>query len=166
VKLLIRPWYWPIEGMPRKSKPFTWIVKGRMAASWWPDAPVIRIFKEQKISVVINCSEFENSKEIRNSFQFYHINVPDYGLPTEEQISRFLKICVEHGRKNESIVAHCVAGCGRTGQFIVAWAAHNGYIPKKMDPVKWIRKLRPCSLETQDQMEFARKLARKYLSNK
>ena len=57
---------------------------------------------------------------------------------------------------------HCVAGCGRTGQFIVAWAAHNSYLPDGIDPVKWIRKLRPCSLETKEQMEVARNLAKKY----
>ena len=159
---MVRPNYWPINGMPHKSEPFTWIVKEKIAASWWPDPPVIKKFKEQSISVVINCSEFENSKEIRNSFKFYHINVPDYGLPTETQIETFLAICDKHGLKNESIVVHCVAGCGRTGQFIVAWGAKNGYIAKSMDPVKWIRKYRSCSLETKEQMNFARKMAKKY----
>ncbi|GAG54141.1 unnamed protein product [marine sediment metagenome] len=45
---------------------------------------------------------------------------------------------------------------------LVAWGAKNGYIPKSMDPVKWIRKYRSCSLETKEQMNFARKMAKKY----
>ena len=45
---------------------------------------------------------------------------------------------------------------------IVAWAAYNGYIPDGIDPVKWIRKPRPCSLETKEQMDLARKIANKY----
>ena len=57
---------------------------------------------------------------------------------------------------------HCVAGCGRSGIMVVAWAAYNDYIPNGIDPVKWIRKLRPCCLETKEQMELARKIARKY----
>ena len=151
--------------MPNKSSPFTWIIRNKLAASWWPDPPVLKRYKKEGISVIINCSEFDNKKDIPEGFYYYQIDVPDYGLPTDEQISRFLNICDEHGQKNEAIVVHCVAGCGRTGQFVVAWAAHNGYIPKDMDPVNWIRNLRPCSLETKDQMEFARKLARKYQLN-
>jgi protein-tyrosine phosphatase len=151
--------------MPRKSDPFTWIVKGEIAASWWPDPQVFEMYKKEGISVIINCSEFDNRKDIPNGFNYYHINVPDYGLPTEKQIEGFLAICETHGEKNESIVVHCVAGCGRTGQFIVAWAAKNGYILKNMDPVKWIRKFRPCSLETKEQRNFARKMAKKYQKN-
>jgi protein-tyrosine phosphatase len=148
--------------MPERTQPFTWIVKEKMAASWWPDPPVFERYKKEGISVIINCSEFDNRKDIPNIFNYYHINVPDYGLPTENQIETFLAICDKHGLNNESIVVHCVAGCGRTGQFLVAWGAKNGYIPKSMDPVKWIRKYRPCSLETIEQMNFARKMAKKY----
>ncbi|MFX0075107.1 MAG: protein-tyrosine phosphatase family protein [Candidatus Hermodarchaeota archaeon] len=159
---MVRPSYWPIGGMPYKSEPFTWIVKGKLAASWWPDPPILKIYSTQGIKTVINCSEFDNRKDIQTDFQYYHFNVPDYGLPTERQIDDFLKICDGLGVKGEPLVIHCVAGCGRTGQFIVAWGAKNGYIPKDMDPIKWIRKFRPCSLETKEQMNFARKMAIKY----
>jgi len=148
--------------MPERTQPFTWIVKEKMAASWWPDPPVFERYKKEGISVIINCSEFDNRKDIPNIFNYYHINVPDYGLPTEIQIDTFLTICDKHGLNKESIVVHCVAGCGRTGQFLVAWGAKNGYIPKLIDPIKWIRKYRPCSLETKEQMNFARKMAIKY----
>ena len=148
--------------MPERTQPFTWIVKEKMAASWWPDPPVFEMYKKEGISVIINCSEFDNRKDIPNIFNYYHINVPDYGLPTEIQIDTFLAICDKHGLNKESIVVHCVAGCGRTGQFLVPWGAKNGHIPKSMDPVKWIRKYRPCSLETKEQKNFARKMAKKF----
>ena len=148
--------------MPERTQPFTWIVKGKIAASWWPDPSVFENYKKEGISVIINCSEFDNRKDIPTIFNYYHISVPDYGLPTESQIETFLTICDKHVLNHESIVVHCVAGCGRTGQFLVAWGAKNGYIPKSMDPVKWIRKKRPCSLETKEQMNFARKMAKKY----
>ena len=159
---MVRPYYWPIDGMPYKSYPLTWIIKGKMAASWWPDPPIRRIYEIEGISVIINCSEFDNRKDIQGSFQYYHINIPDYELATEVQIETFLGICEKHSLKSESMVVHCVAGCGRTGQFLVAWGAKNGFIPKDMDPVKWVRKFRPCSLETKEQMIFARKIAKKY----
>ena len=99
-------------------------------------------YKQEGISAIINCSEFDYQSNLPEGFNYYHINVPDYGLPTETQIEHFLNICKIHHSRKESIVVHCVAGCGRTGQFVVAWAAENGYIPQTMDPVKWIRKLR------------------------
>ncbi len=133
-----------------------------MAASWWPDPPVFEIYKKEGIIVVINCSEFDNRRDVPKEFIYYNINVPDYGIPTDSQMERFLEITDKHDSKGDPIVVHCVAGCGRTGQLIVAWAAHNGYIPKRMDPVKWIRNLRRCCLETNEQMNFARKMAKKH----
>ena len=162
---MVRPWYWPSGGQPHRTEEFTWIVKNKLAVSWWPDPPVFKRYDKEGIKVIINCSEFDNKKDIPQRFAYHHINVPDYGLPTENQIEEFLKISNLHIQKDEAIVVHCVAGCGRTGQFAVVWAAYNGYIPKGMDPIKWIRKLRPCSLETLEQQENARNLARKYQAN-
>ena len=93
---------------------------------------------------------------------YYHIHVEDYGVPTDSQINQFLKITGKHQVEAEPVVVHCVAGCGRTGQFVVAWAAHNGIIPKKTDPVEWIRGHRRCSLETEEQKGFARQLASRF----
>ena len=163
--IIVRPWYWPKGGMPERTEPFTWIVKNKLAAGWWPEANEIEIYKRKGIRVVVNCSEFDNGKEMKKYFYYYHINVPDYGVPTEKQLERFLEICDKHGKNNDPIVVHCVAGCGRTGQFIIAWAAYNGYLPDGIDPVKWIRKLRPCSLETKEQMDLARRIAKQYRKN-
>ncbi|MCK4284548.1 MAG: dual specificity protein phosphatase family protein [Candidatus Lokiarchaeota archaeon] len=159
---MVRPWYWPKEGMPERTEPFTWIIKGKMAASWWPDPSVIENYRREGIKVIINCSEFDNRKDIPKEFMYFHLNIPDYGTPTDVQLQRFFEITSESSNNNVPIVVHCVAGCGRSGLMIVAWAAYNGYIPKGIDPVKWIRKLRSCCLETKEQMELARKIAKKY----
>jgi protein-tyrosine phosphatase len=148
--------------MPERTVAFTWIVKNKMAASWWPDNSLFERYKKEGIKVIINCSEFDYKKEAPDDFQYFHINIPDYGTPTESQLKDFLNITSRFGANRNSIVVHCVAGCGRTGIMVVAWAAFNEYIPNGMDPVKWIRKLRPCSLETKEQMELARKIANKY----
>lgn len=159
---LVRPWYWPENGQPHRTEPFTWIAKGRIAASWWPDPYVFEIYEEQGIKTIVNCSEFDNREDIPSGFKYYHINIPDFGTPTDQQLNYFLEICEKHYTKNEPIVVHCVAGCGRTGQLIVAWGAYYKKIPKHMDPIKWIRKYRKCSLETKEQMELARKIFKKY----
>ncbi|MFW9824726.1 MAG: dual specificity protein phosphatase family protein [Candidatus Thorarchaeota archaeon] len=159
---MVRPWYWPREGQPHRTEPFTWIVKGKMAVSWWPDVSVIETYCKEGIKTIINCSEFDNRNDIPREFEYFHINIPDYGTPTNKQLERFFEITRKEMNNNHSIVVHCVAGCGRSGLMIVAWAAFNGCIPEGMDPVKWIRKLRPCCLETKEQMEFARNIVKKY----
>jgi protein-tyrosine phosphatase len=159
---MVHPWYWPKNGIPERAVPFTWIIKNKMAASWWPDASLFEKYKKEGIRVIINCSEFDNRKDIPKEFEFFHINIPDYGIPTESQLKNFFEITSRFGTKKNPIVVHCVAGCGRTGILVVAWAAFNGYIPDGLDPVKWIRKLRPCCLETKEQQELARKLANIY----
>ncbi|MFX1590639.1 MAG: dual specificity protein phosphatase family protein, partial [Promethearchaeota archaeon] len=126
---------------------------------------LLRKYQEEGISVIINCSEFDNQKDIPQDFTYYHINVPDYGIPTKSQIEKFLSITKSHSQEKGAIFVHCAAGCGRTAQFIIAWACNNGYIPRGMDPVNWIRKLRPCSLETKEQEDFARKICKKYRLN-
>ena len=148
--------------MPERTVPFTWIVKNKIAVSWWPDIKLLQKYKSEGIKVIINCSEFDNHQDVPEEFEFFHINIPDYGTPTDSQLERFLEITSKFNAKEIPIVVHCVAGCGRTGIMIVAWAAYNGYIPHRIDPVKWIRKLRSCCLETKEQMDLARKIARKY----
>jgi protein-tyrosine phosphatase len=158
----IRPWYWPEGGQPHRTESFTWIVKGKMAASWWPDSTVFERYEKEGIKVIINASEFNNRNDIPKEFIYYHINIPDFGIPTDKQVLKFLEITSDHISKNEPIVVHCVAGCGRTGQLIVVWAAYNRYIPNDIDVVAWIRKKRKCCLETKEQMEFARSWQKRF----
>ena len=159
---MVRPWYWPKEGHPHRTEAFTWIIKRKIAVSWWPDPPVIEIYRRNGIKTIVNCSEFDNKQDIPKEFNHFHINIPDYGTPSDTQLKRFLDITSDGSTNIEPIVIHCVAGCGRSGLMIIAWAAYNGYIPKGIDPVKWIRKLRSCCLETKEQMELARKITKKY----
>ncbi len=158
----IRPWYWPEKGQPERTEPFTWIVDGVIAASWWPDPYVFEIYEEKNIRAIVNCCEFDNRQDVPSQFSYYHIDVPDYGVPTESQIETFVNLMDDHHQKNEAVVVHCVAGCGRTGQFIIAWCAKAGFIPEGKNPVDWIRERRRCCLETGAQLECARRLTKQY----
>ncbi|MEZ5434747.1 MAG: protein-tyrosine phosphatase family protein [Verrucomicrobiales bacterium] len=103
------------KGQPERTEPFTWIVEGVIAASWWPDPYVFDIYEEQNVRAVVNCCEFDNRQDVPSQFSTIHINVPDYGVPTETQIQRFLTSWMSTTRPGEAVVVHCVAGCGRTG---------------------------------------------------
>ena len=161
---LIRPWYWPLKGQPERTEPFTWMVEGVIAASWWPDPYVFDLFKKNKVKAVVNVCEFDNRKDVPKGLDYYFINVPDYGVPSDAQIEQFIAIMDKHYAANEAVVIHCVAGCGRTGQFIIAWCAKAGFIPKGVDCVDWIRARRKCCLETKEQMKSARRYTDTYRS--
>lgn len=158
----IRPWYWPERGQPERTTPFTWIVEDVIAASWWPDPYVIDIFDEKRIKAIVNVCEFDNHRDIPPHFDYHFYHVPDYGVPKDDQIASFIEIMDRHHAAKEPAVVHCVAGCGRTGQFLIAWCAHAGFIPKGKDPVQWIREKRKCCLETGEQEACARRLMKKF----
>jgi len=77
---------------------------------------------------------------------------------TAEGVKAIVNCCEFDNRK----VIHCVAGCGRTGQFIIAWCAKAGFIPKGTKPIDWIRKIRKCCLETKQQEASAERFCKKY----
>jgi len=160
--MAIRPWYWPERGQPERTEAFTWIVEGVIAASWWPDPDVFEIFEEKGIKAVVNVCEFDNRRDVPSEYDYHFINVPDFGVPTDGQIEDFVNLMDRHHAAGEPVVVHCVAGCGRTGQFIIAWCAKAGLIPEGADPVAWIRARRKCCLETGAQIECARRLMRKF----
>lgn len=158
----VRPWYWPADGQPERTEAFTWIVEGVIAASWWPDPYVFDLFSEKGVKAIVNTCEFDNRKDIPNEFDYHFFHVPDYGIPTDQQIEKFIAIMDAYQAAKEPVVVHCVAGCGRTGQFIIAWCAKAGFIPKGTDCVDWIRARRKCCLETKEQIKCARRYTDKY----
>ena len=111
---------------------------------------------------MVNVCEFDNRRDVPKSLAYHFIHVPDFGVPTDRQIDQFLNLMDEHHTAKQPVVVHCVAGCGRTGQFIIAWCAKAGFIPKGTDPVAWIRARRKCCLETGAQIECAKRLTKKY----
>jgi protein-tyrosine phosphatase len=137
------------------------MVEGVLAASWWPDPYVFEIYEERGIAAVVNCCEFDNRADVPKQFAYYHIHVPDYGVPTDAQMETFFELMDRHYAAREPVVIHCVAGCGRTGQFVVAWCARVGLIPAGTDPVKWIRERRRCCLETAEQEKCAKRWMQK-----
>ena len=67
---------------------------------------------------------------------------------------------IEKAKTNQlGVAVHCAAGLGRTGTIIACWFAHEKMSGR--DAIARIRRLRPGSVETDEQadaiMEFARR---------
>jgi protein-tyrosine phosphatase len=155
---MVRPSYWPENGRPEYSNMFDWIERGQLAMSWWPDPPVIERYQLEGIRVIINASEFDNRENIRKRFFYYHFPVPDYGLVTEEQIRKFLEVAKLHFDFKDPMVIHCVSGCGRSGQFALAWVLYFNKVPEHENPISWIRTKRQCILESTEQEKNGEKI--------
>ncbi len=133
---------------------FSWIVKGVIAASSFPTKQSFTHFKQEGIKIVINCTEFDNSSNVPPEFQSYHFPIQDFGLVSHKNLQRFLDTTDIFYKQRLPIVVHCLAGCGRTGQMIIAFCANHNLIPNSIEPVAWLRCLRPCCLETPEQEHF------------
>ncbi len=89
---------------------------------------------------------------------FHHIVIPvaELSPPTISQMLRFISIVREAERRNTKILVHCYAGCGRTGTMLAALLIASGYTPLKA--AEETRRRRPCSIETQSQMQALKNL--------
>jgi atypical dual specificity phosphatase len=79
--------------------------------------------------------------------------------PTQAQIDQAIgSIEKAHGNKL-GVGIHCTAGKGRTGTLLACWFVANGLTPR--DAITRVRRLRPGSIETEEQenaiVEFARR---------
>ena len=95
----IRPWYWPENGQPERTEPFTWIVEDVIAASWWPDPYVFDIYDEKNISAVVNCwiASVLPSRIDRKRLMYWHRRKTISGKRTSWPMKRY-RHCLMHGR--------------------------------------------------------------------
>ncbi|MHA2172761.1 MAG: phosphatase domain-containing protein [Candidatus Kariarchaeaceae archaeon] len=135
---------------------FSWLKEGIMAASSKPYLPEHFVFlQEQGIKTIINLTEEAYSVD---NFTIYHIPIPDFDVPTMDQIKQFWTVSETHSKRNDPLLVHCLAGCGRTGTMLAIWLLLNKEYPTSDEAIQAIRKLRPCSIELLDQEDFIHKL--------
>lgn len=91
--------------------------------------------------------------------EHHQISIPDFDIPSEQNIREFLKIVRNALTQRKPVLVHCLAGCGRTGTML---ALAEVYIYKQttgQDAIDFVRKNRPCAIETFGQEESIRKHA-------
>ena len=115
--------------------------------------------KKRKIDVVASLLErkelaalqVENLFELMKKHKFIHYYFPikDKSVPKNKvQLTNLLKNLCGEIHKNKNILIHCNAGLGRSG-FIAALLCKKLGI--SAEPISFIRKYRPGSIETKEQ---------------
>ena len=79
--------------------------------------------------------------------------------PTQKQIDRFLATVNKANAQNVGVGVHCSAGLGRTGTMLACYFVSKGLSPK--DAISRVRRVRPGSVETQEQTEAIHEYARR-----
>ena len=117
-------------------------------------------FKREKGSLIVLLAEEEecvirtglNLKSLyfKQGFQVLHLPIPDFDVPSKEDLEEAIKKTVEHAQAGKNILIHCHAGLGRTGLF-VAYLAKRVLGLSSEEAIHWTRKYIPHALETDEQ---------------
>jgi len=146
---------------------FSWIEKPLLAALGRPGSEEeLRWLKEHGLEVLVSLTEEPlRRREVDNAgLLLYHVPVPDMTAPTQEELDRCVSAIQKAMKLGMGVAVHCGAGAGRTGVVLACYFAKQGV--KAAEAIRRIRKLRPGSIETEDQEEAVREFARRHIEGR
>jgi atypical dual specificity phosphatase len=99
-------------------------------------------------------------EEVANAgLLLYHVPVPDMTAPTQEELDRCVSAINKAKASGMGVAVHCGAGAGRTGVVLAVYFVQQGLDAE--DAIEKIRRLRPGSIETEDQLDAVREFAQR-----
>ena len=120
-------------------------------------------FEREKGSLIVLLAEEEEcvirtglnlkSLYLSQGFQVLHLPIPDFNVPSKEDLEEAIKKTVEHAQVGKNILIHCHAGLGRTGLF-VAFLAKRVLGLSGEEAIHWTRQYIPHALETDGQNQM------------
>jgi atypical dual specificity phosphatase len=141
---------------------FSWIEKPLLAAMALPESKEdLQWLRRLGIEVLISLTEDSLRRDWVNDtgILVVHEAIVDMEAPTPEQLDRCVSAIARAQERNMGVAVHCGAGLGRTGVVIAAYLVYRGKSAR--DAIAEVRRLRPGSIETEDQAaavaEFARR---------
>ena len=107
-----------------------WLIPGKLAKAALPDRSDLLAWREQGIDSVVNLLEEHFRKvardEVRFGFRVLHSPVPDFGVPTLEQLCAAVRWIDREIASGRTVLVHCYAGIGRTGVVLIAYLLYTG----------------------------------------
>lgn len=141
---------------------FSWIDKPLLAGMACPaDAEDFRWLREQGIQVLLSLTEDAPRRDWVNDAGLFSVHVPvvDMEPPTQEQIDQCVSAIRKAHEKGMGVAVHCGAGLGRTGVILACYFVSQDMTAK--NAIARVRRLRPGSVETDEQAEAVHEFARR-----
>ncbi len=141
---------------------FSWVDKPLLAAMARPESEEdLDWLRRHGIDVLVSLTEEPPRSDWANGagILVFHVPIEDMEAPTQEQLERCVSAIARANEQNMGVAVHCEAGLGRTGVVLAAYGVHKGMTAS--EAMAHIRKLRPGSIETDDQVEAVVEFARR-----
>ena len=141
---------------------FTWIEKPLLAALARPSAPEeFAWLRGQGIEVLLSLTEDRPRRDWTDDagLLVFHEPLEDMEPPTQEQLDRAVSALARAIGSNKGVAVHCGAGLGRTGVVLAAYFVARGATAQ--NAIAKVRRLRPGSVETDEQAEAIEHYARR-----
>ncbi len=141
---------------------FSWIERPKLAALAKPGSVEdLQWLRQQGIQVLISLTEEAPRREWANEagLLVFHEPLEDMEPPTQEQLDRAVSAIQKALDNGMPVAVHCGAGLGRTGVVLAAYFVATGL--SAANAIARVRKLRPHSVETDEQAEAVEWYARR-----
>jgi atypical dual specificity phosphatase len=148
--------------MPAPNE-FSWIDRPHLAAMAQPASlDEYQWLREQGIQFVICLTEDPPRRDWINEAGLFsmHIPVEDLHPPTQPQIDLCTAAIQKANANRLGVGIHCTAGLGRTGTMLACWLVQRDGLSAR-DAITRVRRLRPGSIETDEQSEAVVEFARR-----
>ncbi|KAK3875450.1 hypothetical protein Pcinc_019662 [Petrolisthes cinctipes] len=143
---------------------FSWVVKGEVCGSAWPESGAnIAFLRSEGVGVIVTLSEERQPHpSAKGHLQCHVIPVEEFEDASMEQITHFISICEKARLEKKAVCVHCRMGRGRTGLMLACYLV-KFYNQAPESAITNVRLMRPGSVETREQ-ERAVKHFRDYLA--
>jgi atypical dual specificity phosphatase len=141
---------------------FTWIDKPLLGAMAQPESvEELEWLRRQGIDVLLSLTEDPLRRDWVNDagLLVFHVPVVDMEAPTPEQVERALSAITRANEHQMGVAVHCTAGLGRTGVILACYFVTKGL--NASNAIARVRRLRPGSIETDEQADAVVDYARR-----
>jgi atypical dual specificity phosphatase len=141
---------------------FSWVDKPLLAAMAQPESEEdLDWLRSHGIQVLLSLTEDPPRRDWTEGagLLVFHVPIEDMEAPTQEQLDRCVSAIARAHANNMGVTVHCTAGLGRTGVVLASLFVEKGMAAG--EAIAEVRRLRPGSIETDEQAEAVKEFARR-----